>query len=103
MTHKNDGGPAFPHAVAISPSGGVYGSEYFGSGGMSLRDWFAGQDIHALIVKSEDRDGGWSEHTVAAGAYTVADAMLAARATPVSDAGGAGRPTAPKADVGGEA
>lgn len=31
------------------------------------------------------------------------DATAAARATPVSDTGGAGRPTAPKADVGGEA
>jgi hypothetical protein len=30
-------------------------------------------------------------------------ALAKARATPVSDTGGAGRPTAPKADVGGEA
>lgn len=81
MTTKiDDGGPAFPFPV---PNRGPYGM----AAGMSLRDWFAGQDIPTLINKSEDRDGGWDVHAVAAGAYAVADAMLAAKALPVLTGG----------------
>lgn len=69
---KDDGGPAFP-------AEGGYDSGLHPNPGMSLRDWFAGQAIPTLINKSEDRDGGWSVDTVAAGAYAVADAMLIAR------------------------
>lgn len=38
MTEQNDGGPAFPHFV---PEGHYNGSIHYG--GMTLRDWFAGQ------------------------------------------------------------
>lgn len=90
MTHQDDGGPAFPQALAISPSGDVYGSEYFGSGGMSLRDAFAIGAVsgHLASMNPGSIDQRFAEH-VAASAYMVADAMLAARATPVSDTGGA--------------
>lgn len=47
--------------------------------GMSLRDWFAGQALEAMIHLSRDDDGGWADSTVAQGAYQLADAMLAAR------------------------
>jgi hypothetical protein len=30
MSKVDDGGPAFPQHVAISPSGDVYGSSYYG-------------------------------------------------------------------------
>ncbi len=67
---------AFPQPVAISNSG--MGEAYHagdelveGAGGMSLRDWFAGQ---ALV-----RVGGRNVEETAMAAYDVADAMLARR------------------------
>lgn len=67
---------------------------------MSLLDWFAGQALAGLMA-CPNTNG--EPEVFARDAYIYADAMLAARATPVSDTGGAGRLTAPKADVGGEA
>jgi hypothetical protein len=72
MDDRTDGGAAFPHAIAIAPSGDVYGSDYFG-GGMSLRDYFAGQALAGT---------GWSVGNAvecARDAYAIADAMLTAR------------------------
>jgi hypothetical protein len=72
MSNKNDdGGPAFPHSVAVAPSGDVYGSDYFG-GCMSLRDWFAGQALAGLLANA-------SNQVDARVAYAIADAMLVAR------------------------
>ncbi|GGD11867.1 hypothetical protein [Aureimonas glaciei] len=78
----NDGGPAFPEAVAVGPSGDVYP----GMGGMSLRDWFAGQALpavaeRALIHGKEVGDKTISEMLsgIAGASYDIADAMLAAR------------------------
>ena len=68
MSKKNDGGPAFPDAVAVSPSGGVY---YGTSAGMSLRDWFAGQALAGLCTSNP----GYA----AKQAYQHADAMIAER------------------------
>ena len=55
-------------------------------GGMTLRDWFAGQIISAVIAAASSgnhtlkRKVGLSlERAMAEDAYTVADAMLAAR------------------------
>lgn len=73
MKRINDGGPAFP-----SDNGVKYDS------GMTLRDWFAGQAMQALlsnpklhqeIIKNGNAHGGWIEHS----AWAWADAMLAAR------------------------
>jgi hypothetical protein len=50
-----------------------------GTPGMTLRDWFAGQALATIIHLTQSREGGWDEVAVAAGAYAVADAMLAAR------------------------
>lgn len=80
-----DGGQAFPQIQQEAFEGG--GSSLSIIGGMSLRDWFAGQAIGTLINKCEDRDGGWSPHNVAAGAYAVADAMIAARSHPAEGDG----------------
>lgn len=62
-----DGGRAFPS---------LGGPDYVKEPGMSLRDWFAGQAISALVARHR-ADVAWSE--LAPTAYRIADAMLAAR------------------------
>ena len=82
---KDDGGPAFPH-VAESCGGDIV--RKITSGGMSLRDWFAGmvmqgQLSNELITKAtvayfgKDVDGIYE--TLSRDAYRLADAMLAER------------------------
>jgi len=70
MTTANDGGPAFPGAIDAR-------SRDFAppQAGMSLRDWFAGQALFA-ILKADD---GISSLRHAREAYEIADAMLRAR------------------------
>lgn len=60
---------------------GFYGDHMEPHGGMTLRDWFAGQALAAVRVRDgitlpEDAD---SAMRIAECAYAVADAMLAAR------------------------
>ena len=59
-TPIKDGGPAFPI---------IYCSE-----GVTLRDWFAGQALSRATIGA-----GGSAPAIAARAYFIADAMLAAR------------------------
>lgn len=69
MSKINDGGPAFPNNGWIAQSG------------MSLRDWFAGQALQALVCRDGD-DSAYGHNMVKARpqlAYEYADAMLAAR------------------------
>jgi hypothetical protein len=73
MSKVEDGGPAFPQHVAISPSGDVYGSSYYGEG-MSLRDYFAGAALAGMIGSFIG-----TNEKLARNAYDVADAMIAAR------------------------
>lgn len=73
MSKINDGGPAFPEAIAVGPAGDVYP----GMGGMSLRDWFAGQALAGYIANAEF--GGSKSSIVAVDCYGLADAMLKAR------------------------
>jgi len=94
-TQKDDGGPAFPQ----------YRTEYPEcEGGMTLRDWFAGQETLAewdspqaapsrqmceLLAGSPMPEGGWSTNILesfkweakwrSALRYIRADAMIAAR------------------------
>lgn len=67
MTQKNDGGPAFPQLAEI-------GDMRCSDGGMTLRDWFAGQAIAGMAYR-----GGGGEELTAHCAYKLADAMLAKR------------------------
>jgi len=70
----NDGGPAFP----THPQPGITRPPEW-HGGMSLRDWLAGQALAMMRC-----DAGWSDNPlywehVARSAYVAADAMLASR------------------------
>lgn len=79
-----DGGPAFPSAALPDATD----ERNFQRDGMSLRDWFAGQALVALMsnpgwVKGLDevvgRAGCSFKASLAANVYAVADAMLAER------------------------
>lgn len=79
----DDGGPAFPVPDVHHPSGRIQ----FGSSGMSLRDWFAGQALTGMIPIEYAPNGQINSQAkkhalvVASHAYNIADAMLAARLT----------------------
>lgn len=76
------GGPAFPRQVrAVKQYDGDFQME--GSGGMSLRDWFAGQALGAAFADhAAVTEGEIDLEYVAASAYALADAMLAERRKP---------------------
>lgn len=65
---KPDGGTAFPRPYIPTPSGDVSYRD-----GMTLRDYFAGQALIALV------GGGIPIEPWAVTAYRIADAMLAER------------------------
>ena len=85
MSAAQDGGPAFPQNE--TRCGNTVQDEH-GQGGMSLRDWFAGQALAGLCANSriaEKWDNpkpvpGEFANATALAAYQLADAMLAARA-----------------------
>ena len=76
MTAQHNGGPAFP------THGGAGGDDdprnHTLGGGLSMRDWFAGQAL-AGIMANPELDGAGSAKQAAVVAYQAADAMLAAR------------------------
>lgn len=87
VSERTDGGPAFPHLeMKPFPISEERWKELNYRGisvpsevpvihdGMSLRDWFAGQALGALIMRSRLNE----DHIVAA--YMIADAMLLERA-----------------------
>jgi len=74
MSEQDNGGPAFPTTAGQV----VY------SHGMTLRDWFAGQALAGIMGPNYDwftsgSETGSRAHEAAYFAYSVADAMLAAR------------------------
>jgi len=72
-TPINDGGPAFPYAKEMESISGLQFST-----GMTLRDWFAGQAMTAIIGNVYcTPDTTFKE--ISGRAYAQADAMLAAR------------------------
>jgi hypothetical protein len=80
MSAGNDGGPAFPE-IRTQQEDLNHNFEVYSRGGMSLRDWFAGQALAGLLASNANRDNITSAKDEAACAYQMADAMLAARAT----------------------
>ena len=91
MSKKDPGGPAFPGLNTEMTGIDSDGTERWGmepSGGMLLRDYFAGKAMQALLTKQgpygEDQSPVYSEYVqpvneLAEYAYVQADAMLEAR------------------------
>lgn len=71
---KPNGGPAFPIPHTIADANDPAFKR--GNGGMSLRDYFAGQALTGLLA-DQKRDGSLTAY--ADDAYAFADAMIAAR------------------------
>jgi hypothetical protein len=93
----NDGGPAFPAPMFTRQADGQpMCPQEFGLGGMTLRDYFAGQALAQLIkreIREIRKDGRkmdcfglddspevpWHTSHIASESYAIADAMLVAR------------------------
>ena len=73
---KDTGGPAFPHTVEYKGAdcGGVVPH-----GGMSLRDYFAGKAMQAILSEDPDYHQKYEFIDLADFSYQCADAMLKAR------------------------
>lgn len=69
----NDSGSAFP----IPDEG-----QGWGSAGMTLRDWFAGQIAAGMAAHSGTSGVSFGPHDIAGRSYQVADALLKAREEP---------------------
>jgi len=74
MTHKHDGGPAFPFGQISEKTGFPVNGFY--DPGMSLRDYFAAKAMQSILTTIADEH--WRAG-VAIDAYAMADAMLKAR------------------------
>ena len=79
-TPINDGGPAFPHAQRLWDNDAQSWAVH-SVGGMTLRDYFAGQALTNVDVRipMSDDDDTPSPRAIANYMYVIADAMLAAR------------------------
>jgi len=75
MDKINDGGPAFPRAAGHS---GTPGFVTQGQPGMSMRDWFAGMALQAVLHDYCDSNSKYAELATKE-CYLFADAMLKAR------------------------
>ena len=71
MSKEKNGGPAFP--TEFHPSNDPDGIFR----GMTLRDYFAGQVVSAIMRTTEG--SRWHQDAIAKHAYEVADAMIVAR------------------------
>jgi hypothetical protein len=72
MSEKTENPPAFPVAVPMDFQ--------WAHGGMTLRDYFAGQALAGMLSRDALEREGYEASWFADWAYGVADAMLAARA-----------------------
>ncbi|WP_434456536.1 hypothetical protein JQR85_13685 [Stutzerimonas urumqiensis] len=77
---KDNGGPAFPHEGGNKFMSGNEIRKTLPSSGMTLRDYFAAKAMPQLMAFHGERLG-WEHNNIAAEAYHIADAMLAARNT----------------------
>lgn len=76
------GGPAFPQPMATSAEGSMYvaAEKHPDFGGMTLRDYFAGQALVGYLASREyGEEAAQNPDKVAEWAYQNADAMIAAR------------------------
>ena len=73
---KNDGGAAYPNGAVINfHDGPITSASIETCGGMTLRDWFAGQALTLVSAMPINSDAV----EIAEACYLVADAMLAER------------------------
>jgi len=81
MVERKDGGPAFPTENFVPYPGGGGAGQHVINGGMSLRDWFAGQALAGIMASPACLDGSFERtpSIAAKAAWTYADAMLNAR------------------------
>ncbi len=77
MSTKETGGPAFPIPVVSQNQATGETSIWQTEGGMTLRDYFAGQALIGMVSRAYRADG--ESGIVAASCYKFADAMLAER------------------------
>jgi hypothetical protein len=83
----DDGGLAFPQTGGFDSEGNFRCSQAYeyGDGGMTLRDWFAGQalavlDVDAIAVgMAGSTEPNRAAKTAAKMAYNIADAMISKR------------------------
>ena len=81
MSEQNDGGPAFPFPTHDQTGACGQGAH----GGMTLRDWFAGQAIVGLLGARNGFLVDIGTKNVGVWAYEVADNVLAARQLQVTE------------------
>lgn len=81
--HRPDGGPAFPVGVIRNPfNGQVERADRLADvGGMTLRDYFAGQALASICAANAIGGGPTSQEIDAEWCYRYADAMIEARET----------------------
>ena len=82
MNEKKDGGSAFPEVISDRDNNGQY--DTYSYGGMSLRDYFAGQALVGILANGTYRTGkGVNEKTfdkaLAETVYGLADTLIAER------------------------
>ena len=75
MSGINDGGPAF-----VGDAWAVDGVQERKGGGLTVRDWFAGQALIAIGASDVRSEAPSAPEAWAGNAYALADAMLAERA-----------------------
>jgi hypothetical protein len=80
---QRDGGPAFPSPLVRNEDGERFFADDYGYGGMTLRDYFAGQALQGMLASNIQVPVGSAPQTniilLASACYRAADAMLAAR------------------------
>lgn len=79
-TPINDGGPAFPE-IRTQQENENRGTQFevYSAGGMTLRDWLAGQALVGILACPTDFGERTTKKLRAEYAYQCADEMLAAR------------------------
>ena len=77
MNSKNDGGAAFPRP--FSQHVDVYPPDALAQSGMSLRDYFAGQALRAMIELYKETGSEGNTRETAKWSYRIADLMIVER------------------------
>lgn len=79
MSARDNGGPAFPYS-SLAPdniAGGMSQTMYADNEGMTLRDYFAAKAMQGICASGPGHH--ITDNVIAREAYSIADAMLAAR------------------------